>query len=131
MPLPVEQKGGFFSEIFQCCGPREKEKSSDKGNLERAKPDISRVILEPEKPKTHFNTIILHFHGGGFVSGSSMSHQVYTRLWTKQLGVPIFSVDYKLSPEVTYPKGLDDCWQVYCWLRVFGDEFLSKKFNIP
>ena len=42
--------------------------------------------------------LIIHVHGGGFVSMSSGSHQTYTRLWANEIGVPIFSIDYRLAP---------------------------------
>lgn len=57
-----------------------------------------------------FDTIIVHIHGGGFIAMSSGSHQSYTRLWAKQLRVPVFSVDYSLAPQHPYPEALNDCW---------------------
>lgn len=44
------------------------------------------------------NAVIIHVHGGGFVAMSSGSHQNYTRVWANELGVPIFSIDYRLAP---------------------------------
>jgi len=32
-----------------------------------------------------FDKIVIHIHGGGFVSMSSRSHQTYTRKWAKNL----------------------------------------------
>lgn len=37
-------------------------------------------------------TIILHIHGGGFISMSSYMHQFYTRRWAKKMNVPILSI---------------------------------------
>lgn len=69
--------------------------------------------------------VMLHIHGGGFVAMSSASHQNYTRVWANILDIPVFSVDYRLSPESAFPDALNDCWQVYYWLledatRVLG-----------
>jgi len=50
-------------------------------------------------PVPIIDKLIIHFHGGGFVSMSSGSHQNYTRIWANDLGVPVFSVDYRLSPQ--------------------------------
>lgn len=47
---------------------------------------------------------------------SSGSHQVYTRTWANKLGIPIFSIDYRLSPEHKYPAAIDDVWQAYVWI---------------
>ncbi len=30
--------------------------------------------------------------------------------------VPIFGIDYRLSPEFIYPTALDDVWQAYNWI---------------
>jgi len=60
--------------------------------------------------------LIIHIHGGGFIAMSSSSHENYLRKWTKRLGVPIFSIDYRLAPEHPYPKSLDDVWQAYNWI---------------
>ena len=51
----------------------------------------------------HFSTVMIHIHGGGFVCMSSSSHQHYLIKWAKKLDVPIFSIDYRLAPEVKTP----------------------------
>lgn len=62
------------------------------------------------------NKLIFHIHGGGFISMTSASHEIYTRKWAHDIGVPIFSVDYKLAPKYPYPRPLDDVWQAYNWV---------------
>jgi len=62
------------------------------------------------------NSIIIHVHGGGFIAMSSTTHENYLRKWTNNLGVPIFSIDYRLAPEHPYPNSLDDVWQAYNWI---------------
>lgn len=42
---------------------------------------------------------VIHIHGGGFIAMSSGSHQNYTRMWANDTGVPILSIDYRLSPK--------------------------------
>jgi acetyl esterase/lipase len=60
--------------------------------------------------------IILHFHGGGFVSGNAATHEVYLREWAKETSAIVFSVDYTLAPEAQYPLALEECSYVYRWL---------------
>ncbi|CAD8073116.1 unnamed protein product [Paramecium sonneborni] len=73
------------------------------------------------------SNIIIHIHGGGFISMSSFSHQSYTRKWVNQLpNTIVFSIDYRLAPESPFPQALDDCWQYYMWIIHFG----SIYFNI-
>jgi len=57
-----------------------------------------------------FDAIVLHVHGGGFVAMSSGSHQSYTRVWANDLGIPVFSVDYRLAPQYPFPAALNDVW---------------------
>ena len=64
--------------------------------------------INPKRKKV--NALIIHVHGGGFVSMSSGSHQTYTRLWANELGVPIFSIDYRLAPKDQFPAALNDVW---------------------
>ena len=47
---------------------------------------------------------------------SSGSHQNYTRIWANDTKVPIFSIDYRLSPEYSFPSALNDVWQTYFYL---------------
>ena len=58
----------------------------------------------------HRGVVVLHVHGGGFTAMSSSSHQNYTRVWANSLGLKVFSVDYRLSPESKFPDALNDCW---------------------
>ncbi|TNN38849.1 Hormone-sensitive lipase [Liparis tanakae] len=59
--------------------------------------------------------LLIHFHGGGFVAQTSRSHENYLRSWSKELSVPILSVDYSLSPEAPFPRALEECYYAYCW----------------
>lgn len=79
---------------------------------------------DPNDPS--FDGLILHIHGGGFVTMSSSSHQTYTRRWANLVKKPLFSLDYRLAPKYPYPAALDDCWQVYNWLIDHSEEILGN-----
>ena len=59
--------------------------------------------------------LILHFHGGGFVSSTSKTHLGYLKAWAKDTDSPVLSVDYSLSPQHQYPRALNECFFVYLW----------------
>ncbi|XP_042166073.1 lipase, hormone-sensitive a isoform X2 [Oncorhynchus tshawytscha] len=59
--------------------------------------------------------LLIHFHGGGFVAQTSKSHENYLKSWSKDLNVPILSVDYSLAPEAPFPRALEECFYAYCW----------------
>jgi len=50
-------------------------------------------------------------------------------MWANQLDIPVFSVDYRLSPLSHFPDALNDCWQVYTWLVEEGEKNLGIKIN--
>ena len=83
---------------------------------------------EPDKQvENNFrnNTIIISVHGGGFVSGSTFIEEIYLRNWVKELNVPIFGVNYSLSPEYQYPEALNDIFQAYMWILHHAKEELN------
>lgn len=73
----------------------------------------SRLPWMQKQPRSPW--LLIHFHGGGFVSQTSKSHENYLRNFSKELGVPILSVDYSLAPEAPYPRALEECFYAYCW----------------
>ena len=70
--------------------------------------------------------IVIHVHGGGFVSLSSSSHRSYLLKWAKNLKLIHFSIDYRLAPKSRYPDTLDDVWQAYMWIMNFAESTLGK-----
>lgn len=59
-------------------------------------------------------------HGGGFLHGSIASHDGFCRLWAKNTGGIVLSVDYRLAPEVKPPASRDDVVSVVDWARDKG-----------
>lgn len=39
---------------------------------------------------------------------------------------PVFSIDYRLSPDAPYPMGFDDVWQAYNWLVKNSLKYFGK-----
>ncbi|XP_061597569.1 hormone-sensitive lipase-like [Cololabis saira] len=72
-----------------------------------------RLPWRQKQPRSPW--LLIHFHGGGFVAQTSRSHEHYLRSWSKELGVPILSVDYSLSPEAPFPRALEECFYAYSW----------------
>eukprot|EP00039_Didymoeca_costata_P007529 m.100834 g.100834 ORF g.100834 m.100834 type:complete len:846 (+) comp13726_c0_seq1:278-2815(+) len=79
----------------------------------------TKKTFSPTKRKQHpaSDTLVLHFHGGGFVSSTTKSHSVYLRSWAQKLDCPIVSVDYSLAPQFPFPRALNECFVAYVWLR--------------
>jgi len=75
------------------------------------------------------DTAIIHVHGGGFIAGSSASSQLNTRPWASETKAPVFSVDYRLSPDYVFPDAVNDWWQFYWWLVNYSEKYLKIKFQ--
>lgn len=68
-------------------------------------------------PKEKDATKVLYFiHGGGFASCSMHSHWGIIGKFALELGIKVFGVNYRLSPEHPFPAGLDDVVNTYKWL---------------
>ncbi|NHJ20596.1 MAG: alpha/beta hydrolase [Candidatus Lokiarchaeota archaeon] len=60
--------------------------------------------------------VMLYLHGGGYFSGSYMSHRRFVSILCKKLHLNAYSINYRLAPEDPYPAGLDDAFYAYKWL---------------
>ena len=74
--------------------------------------------------------IIIHVHGGGFVAGSSSLFLPCTLKWASETGVPIFSIDYRLSPNYKYPAALQDWWEIYIYIYIWILKYGKTHLNI-
>jgi len=59
--------------------------------------------------------MLVFFHGGGFVVGGIESHDGLCRLISRDAGVQVVSVEYRLAPEHPAPAASDDCYATYLW----------------
>ncbi|MBE8712907.1 alpha/beta hydrolase [Sphingobacterium hungaricum] len=82
------------------------------GLLENDPPIPVRIY----KPKgVDSASIFLWFHGGGFVQGTlNWDHQSCANIAQHTKSI-VISVDYRLSPESTYPAAVNDGYSVFLW----------------
>jgi acetyl esterase len=59
---------------------------------------------------------LLFLHGGGFVVGSVDTHDSLCRIFARDAGCMVLSVDYRLAPEHKFPVALEDAFDVLEWL---------------
>ena len=59
---------------------------------------------------------ILWLHGGGMLLGDAREHQDGNQRLADELGIPVVSVQYRLSKTSAFPAGLDDCMQALYWI---------------
>jgi acetyl esterase/lipase len=75
--------------------------------------DLGGVRAERYRPKTSTSGTILHFHGGGFVTGSVGLERRVAAAQALASGCDSFSVDYRLAPKHPFPAALDDAITAY------------------
>ncbi|WP_430602629.1 acetyl esterase [Enterococcus sp. DIV0724b] len=61
--------------------------------------------------------LIYHIHGGAFETGNVEMWDTIVRYFAQKPQCAIFSTNYRLTPEVTFPIPIEDCMAVYRWLR--------------
>lgn len=98
----------------QCCGCL-------------CSPSCPFCIATFNETVVNYDTIIIHIHGGGFVALSSFSMQNHTRIWANALNIPVFSIDYRLSPQSAFPDALDDCLTIYDFLINHAHRYMNIK----
>jgi acetyl esterase/lipase len=59
---------------------------------------------------------LLWIHGGGYVLGSAKQDDRLCRRFTRELGITVAAVEYRLAPEHPYPTALEDCYSALTWL---------------
>ena len=64
---------------------------------------------------------ILFFHGGGFVSGSIATHDVYALGIAEATGLPVIRVNYRLAAENSYPAAVEDAYDSLVWIVEHAD----------
>lgn len=60
---------------------------------------------------------LLYLHGGGFVVGSSATHDSLCRQLALRSGWMVLSLDYRLAPEHPFPTAFNDAWDALQWLH--------------
>lgn len=64
--------------------------------------------------------VMLYFHGGGYVMGSSRSHAAVVAKFVTGSGMGALVLNYRLAPEHPFPAALDDALAAYSWLLSQG-----------
>lgn len=66
--------------------------------------------------KGHNLPVLLFFHGGGWAFGSIEEADPLCRKLANRTKCIVVAVDYRLSPENQFPKGLEDCYTGTKWI---------------
>lgn len=76
------------------------------------------------------DSLIVYYHGGGFVMGNIDTHDSVCRTLAKYSGSKVISVDYRLAPEHKFPTAVEDTYYSFKWIRENAQRFGIDKSKI-
>src|SRR5208282_2506380 len=71
-------------------------------------------------PGSDPSRVLLFFHGGGYCSGSILSHRRMVTEAGRAAGVRTLAVGYRLAPEHPFPAAFDDAMTAWRFLQKEG-----------
>jgi acetyl esterase/lipase len=71
-------------------------------------------------PGSDASRVLMFFHGGGYCSGSIISHRPMVTEAGRAAGIRTLAVGYRLAPEHPFPAALDDALKAWRFLRRQG-----------
>jgi epsilon-lactone hydrolase len=71
-------------------------------------------------PESDTARVLMFFHGGGYCSGSLVSHRRMVTEAGRAAGVRTLAVDYRLAPEHPFPAALEDALAAWRYVRRQG-----------
>lgn len=80
--------------------------------------ELNAEWIIPETPLP--GKVLLYIHGGGFISGSCLTHRIHVAKFAVGCQLKALVFDYRLAPEHPFPAALNDCVLVYKWLLEQG-----------
>ena len=64
--------------------------------------------------------VLLHVHGGGYVSCSAATHRPVTAALARLAGCRVLAAEHRTAPEAPFPAALEDVVAAYRWLVTEG-----------
>jgi acetyl esterase/lipase len=78
-------------------------------------PDVTVYVINATSGRAHPG--LVHLHGGGFVSGSAKASLRAMQELSRALDITVMTVDYRLSPEVTFAQSIEDNYTALKWFH--------------
>ncbi|HEV3099467.1 MAG TPA: alpha/beta hydrolase [Candidatus Udaeobacter sp.] len=87
-------------------------------DVERAAIDVNGIPGEwSVAPGSDSSRVLMFFHGGGYCSGSIVSHRRLVTEAGRAAGVRTLAIGYRLAPEYPFPAAYDDALTAWRFLR--------------
>lgn len=94
--------------------------------------DIAAALKNPSGkhgwgPHT-FDRVVIHIHGGGFISMSSSSHLVYLTKYARTANAVVFCIDYPLAPQTKYSTVIECVFKAYLVITASSSATFDRRF---
>lgn len=86
-------------------------------------PEPGICVFSPTAKSGSKRQLVLYLHGGGWCFGSINSCARFCAALALEADCCVAALDYRLSPEFSYPIPLDDCRQAFAYLRQHAEEW--------
>src|SRR6266568_454335 len=78
-------------------------------------PPLTELTPEALRQRLRTGTVLVWFHGGGWVTGDLNYSDGFCRLLADSVGCEVRSVDYRLAPEHAFPAAVEDAVRAVRW----------------
>jgi len=128
--LGVAEARQFFRERSEVSGfSRVQVGSVQDFTIETAEPTVPARVYEP-LGHASVHSLILFFHGGGFVIGDLETHDPICRLICREAGAVVISIDYRLAPEHPFPAAPEDALAAFNHIAARLDSFSADPTKV-
>lgn len=83
----------------------------------RINSDGENIRMRLYVPEGNANSLIVYYHGGGFVFGDIELYENVCRKIANRSRSKVLSVEYRLAPEHKFPAAVNDAFAAYRWAR--------------
>ncbi len=113
-------------EDVDAVGPVAPEMASERDVI------VGSMRVRVYKPTTARSSsgLLVYFHGGGFVTGSLVSHEAPLKVLAHESGVLIAAIDYRCGPEAKFPAAIDDALAAYAWARAHQSDLGVSRVGV-
>jgi acetyl esterase len=78
--------------------------------------DIALRLYDSQAERNTETSVIIFYHGGGFVIGDLESHHSFCTYIAREMDIPVIAVDYRLAPEAPFPAAPEDSLAATRWV---------------
>src|SRR6266853_6384972 len=125
----IEAVRGLLSSKPRPVGwPERRQRLDDVGSVWPAADDVKFAAVDVSGvlgeysivPASDPSRILMFFHGGGYCSGSILSHRRMASEAGRAAGIRTLAVAYRLAPEYPFPAAYDDALTAWRFLQNQG-----------